>query len=338
MPCIYNPHVGGKKIPAQVRLRTDQRIQAYAQRNYAGRFTRIEVRFGAFLVLRLALLELEEPRRGDVAPQNVPRDTRTVPCSAARTSAVLSDCGFFGGQHRWTDAFIHERAGSAPCMFDTGADHGTPEEALDVASVYLPETRPSKRAKPSEWHVHGGLRPQLHHEDGREHRPPGASHQDVVVVRPIEHTQLYELHQEVSPGMDEAFAILRALEIALERGYCRVRIRSDYNQERRLLRQRHRSQATAPDPVRARILELARRLTWVDFRYVPRRRNQLAHRLARAACATEQKASYGSAHRFRVGHYVPRTGSEVQDSIFEAGAFLEEDVDMDEDDELEIAF
>jgi hypothetical protein len=45
---------------------------------------------------------------------------------------------YFGNEERWTLAFYtysHERY--EPCLFPSGDDHGTPEEAFDVGSVYL---------------------------------------------------------------------------------------------------------------------------------------------------------------------------------------------------------
>jgi len=149
--------------------------------------------------------------------------------------------------------------------------------------------------------------------------------------------QLSERHLGISPSADEAFAILRALEIAHERGYSRVRVRSDYNHERKQLRQRYREQGSATDPVRVRILELARRLAWVDFGYVPRRKNQLAHSLARSACITVQRPS-GCPHPFSARRRARGAGLDVRDSIVEAEVFLEEDGDLDDEDDVEIPF
>jgi|SRR6516162_5577434 len=42
---VYNPHTGGKSIPPAVRARTQRRILDYADQHYAGKFTRIDVRF-----------------------------------------------------------------------------------------------------------------------------------------------------------------------------------------------------------------------------------------------------------------------------------------------------
>jgi hypothetical protein len=46
---VYDPHSGGVKIPSAVQQRTERRIRLYAEAQYAGKFTRLEIRFrGAF--------------------------------------------------------------------------------------------------------------------------------------------------------------------------------------------------------------------------------------------------------------------------------------------------
>lgn len=42
---VNDPHSGGVKIPDQVKQRTKQRILAYAEQNYAGKYIRIDIRF-----------------------------------------------------------------------------------------------------------------------------------------------------------------------------------------------------------------------------------------------------------------------------------------------------
>ena len=44
-PWVYDPHSGGVKIPERVKARTKQRILAYAEKHYAGKYIRIDVRF-----------------------------------------------------------------------------------------------------------------------------------------------------------------------------------------------------------------------------------------------------------------------------------------------------
>ena len=96
--------------------------------------------------------------------------------------------------------------------------------------------------------------------------------------------QVAEAHIGVAPGTGELFAVFRALEIAMDRGFTRIKIRSDYNAMRRDLRNRHRGRAAAENELQNKVLELARRFVWVDFGYVARRKNQIAHALARKGC------------------------------------------------------
>jgi hypothetical protein len=42
---VYDPHSGGVNIPDTVRRQIKQRILAYAEEHFAGRYTRIDVRF-----------------------------------------------------------------------------------------------------------------------------------------------------------------------------------------------------------------------------------------------------------------------------------------------------
>lgn len=98
--------------------------------------------------------------------------------------------------------------------------------------------------------------------------------------------QVSEAHPSVPAGDGNSFAVLRALEFALEQGYSRVQVRSSANAFRKGIRREHRAQVSVEEPIRARILDLARRFAWVDFRYVPRRKNQTARKLARDAWET----------------------------------------------------
>ena len=93
--------------------------------------------------------------------------------------------------------------------------------------------------------------------------------------------QLAEAHTGVAPGAGEIFALFRALEIARDRGFTRIKVRSDYNAMRRDLRERHRARDAGDNDLQRKVLDLARRFVWVDFGYVPRRKNQIAHALAR---------------------------------------------------------
>jgi len=82
----------------------------------------------------------------------------------------------------------------------------------------------------------------------------------------------------------EQFAVLRALEIASERGYRLLRVRSDYNQMRIGLKDDYEV-GVAPDEhnLRVMILRVAQKFDQIKFGWIPRRRNQEAHSLARKA-------------------------------------------------------
>jgi len=61
---VYNPHTGGKRIPPAVRARTQRRILDYADKHYAGKFTRIDVRFRGPLCYIDAYTEPDVPPGG----------------------------------------------------------------------------------------------------------------------------------------------------------------------------------------------------------------------------------------------------------------------------------
>ena len=85
----------------------------------------------------------------------------------------------------------------------------------------------------------------------------------------------------------EQFAVLRALEIAFERGYRLLRVRSDYNQMRIVLKDDYRAGVVRgvleEHNLRGMILRLAGKFDQAKFAWIPRRRNQEAHFLARKA-------------------------------------------------------
>jgi ribonuclease HI len=82
----------------------------------------------------------------------------------------------------------------------------------------------------------------------------------------------------------EQFAVLRALEIASERGYRLLRVRSDYNQMRIALKDDYEA-GVVPDQhdLRVMISRVAQKFDQIKFAWIPRGRNQEAHSLARKA-------------------------------------------------------
>ena len=114
-PWVYNPHVGGVTIPPQVRHRTEQRIRAYAEAHYRGRFERLEVRFRGALCYIDAYVE-------------DPPDA----------SLHLCRLRYFRNEDAWSMAFYtYSNEKYEPCMFRNGTFVGTPEEAFEMAAIYL---------------------------------------------------------------------------------------------------------------------------------------------------------------------------------------------------------
>ncbi len=58
---VYDPHSGGIKIPPPVQERVRQRIEKYAEAHYAGKFTRLGIRFRGVFCYIGAYTEPDEP-------------------------------------------------------------------------------------------------------------------------------------------------------------------------------------------------------------------------------------------------------------------------------------
>lgn len=138
---VWNPHAGGVKIPPQVQQRTEQRIRTHAESYYAGRFTRLDVRFRGALCYIDAYTEPEDPSPSLLRSLG---ETRKQYMDRLRNAPIhLCRLRYFTDDDAWSMAFYtysHERY--EPCCFEDGSLHGTPEAAFDIGAVYLPEASP----------------------------------------------------------------------------------------------------------------------------------------------------------------------------------------------------
>jgi hypothetical protein len=133
---VKDPHSGGVKIPDAVRQRVEQRIQAYAQEHYAGKFNRIEVRFRGALCYIDAYTEPEAPSpkslkvMGETLEEHMER-RRSFPMHLCRLR-------YFGNEESWSLAFYtYSNERYEPCVFHNGTFYGTPEEGFQVGAMYL---------------------------------------------------------------------------------------------------------------------------------------------------------------------------------------------------------
>lgn len=133
---VYNPHSGGVRIPLAVRQRTEQRIRAYAEAHYAGKFTRLSIRFRGALCYIDAYTEPAEPVAGTLAAL---RETREQYLERLRNAPLhLCRLRYSGKEDAWTMAvYTYSQERYEPCTFENGSFDGTPGEAFEVAAVYF---------------------------------------------------------------------------------------------------------------------------------------------------------------------------------------------------------
>ncbi len=133
---VYDPQAGGKKIPPTVQPAIRQRILQHAEKNYAGKYARIDMRFRAQFCYIDAYKEPYVPKDYDPTLYGESREQRIERLRNLPTH--LCRLRYFGNEDRWTMAFYtYSHETYEPCFFDNGTWHGTPEEAFDTSAVYL---------------------------------------------------------------------------------------------------------------------------------------------------------------------------------------------------------
>jgi hypothetical protein len=135
---VYDPQSGGKMIPDTIKRRIRQRILYHAEKHYAGRYNRIDVRFRGQFCYIDAYTEPKVSKNCD--PELYGESLEKYIERLRNTPTHLCRLRYFGDENLWSMAFYtysHEKY--EPCIFDNGSWHGTPEEAFDTSAVYLIE-------------------------------------------------------------------------------------------------------------------------------------------------------------------------------------------------------
>ncbi len=133
---VYDPQSGGIKIPQKIQPRIRQRILAHAEKHYAGKYNRIDVRFRGQFCYIDAYTEPCVPEGYNPALYGESREEHME--RLRNTPTHLCRLRYFGDEDRWSMAFYtYSHEAYEPCVFDTGSWHGTPEEAFDTSAVYL---------------------------------------------------------------------------------------------------------------------------------------------------------------------------------------------------------
>jgi len=135
---MRDPHSGGVKIPKDVQERTGKRIEEYAAKNYAGRYTRLDIRFKGVFCYIDAYQEPDEPSKSLLKITGETREEYLRRLSETQTH--LCRLRYFGDDEKWSLAFYtYSNEKYEPCIFVNGSFYGTPEEGFDIGAIYLHE-------------------------------------------------------------------------------------------------------------------------------------------------------------------------------------------------------
>ena len=135
---VYDPDSGGVKIPPAVRERTARRIRQVAEAEFAGQYTRLDIRFRGQFCYIDAYTE-PSPPTPNWPPPDWPESREEYLERLRSTPTHLCRLRYFGREDAWTFAFYtYSNQRYELSVFPDGDFHGTPEDAFRTsASVYL---------------------------------------------------------------------------------------------------------------------------------------------------------------------------------------------------------
>jgi len=133
---VFDPGSGGRPIPDAVKHRVEARLQRYATEHFAGRYTRLAVRF------RAQFCYVDAYTEPDLPPGWPPggRETREEALERLRqTPTHLCRLRYFSDEERWGFAsYTYSNERYELSVFPSGEFFGPPEDALQVsAQLYL---------------------------------------------------------------------------------------------------------------------------------------------------------------------------------------------------------
>ena len=133
---VFDPDSGGVKIPESVKKQTEARIRRVAEQEFAGRYTRLDIRFrGQFCYIDA----FTEPVISDGwPPADWPEPRETYIERLRNTPTHLCRLRYFGRPDDWGFAFFtYSNEKYELSMFDNGSFFGTPEDAFRQSALYL---------------------------------------------------------------------------------------------------------------------------------------------------------------------------------------------------------
>ena len=131
---ILDPHSGGVRIPVPMQHKVERRLRAHAEKHYAGRYARLDIRF------RGAFCYVDAYREPDKKARPLLGSRETVEQLRARLrNTPIHLCRLHHyGQDEWSLAFfVYSDERYTPCVFRSGSFLGTPEDGVDVGATCL---------------------------------------------------------------------------------------------------------------------------------------------------------------------------------------------------------
>lgn len=131
-----DPHSGGIKIPKTVQANVERRILAYAEANYSGKYSRLDIRFRSQFCYIDAYQEPSVPE--NFPPPNFPESREQYIERLRSIPFHLCRLRYFGDENSWSFSFYtYSNEKYEPCYLNNGSFYGTPEEAFETSAVYL---------------------------------------------------------------------------------------------------------------------------------------------------------------------------------------------------------
>jgi len=131
---VFDPVSGGVRVPDAVKLRNEARIRRVVEERFAGRLTRLDVRFRGQFCYVDAYTE-PEPLTPGWPPPGWPETRGSYLERLRATPTRLCRLRYFGDEERWGFAFYtYSNERYSLSMLPSGGFLGPPEDAVEVSA------------------------------------------------------------------------------------------------------------------------------------------------------------------------------------------------------------
>ncbi len=132
---VYDPGSGGTKIPPAVQKDVEKRILAVAEKEYQGRYKRLEIRFkGQFCYIDAYT---EPVLLDDWPPPDFPETREEFYERLRNTPTHLCRLRYFGNDEWGFAFFTYNNEKYELSVYPNGEFTGKPEDAFRASAVYL---------------------------------------------------------------------------------------------------------------------------------------------------------------------------------------------------------